>query len=576
MENKEEKERGLIKFDRTSAADQAAKKMAEKAATKAAVASGKFAGKLAWHIIALLISFLGLPIFLALLAVIVFMLILPSNVFSSVNGLDSKYMATDMDPEVSAQMVQWENNAEAEIAARRNQLVSVTFWDDMNNFFASGHWGTAGNSFETEFVKAQDKDGSNGTSPFPDAYFGASNRVVALINESFRSSLRDSIQGGVFKPNLPIRKAKHQAKLKEAEYVANAENHIPRAGADEYIVSFDLERDREIEKQQFVYESCYVLAAGSFVTNKTEDYANSVKTVLDIAFDITGLNDGPQEICWNPEVYPRYTSYDEQYEKERVYRDEYVGYDKSGKILFRSDRNLKQLYPEHYKKVTEVTKSEVLDHIVMGIRRHVTVTAVYTVSLKPDYKDIVDRRCGITATLDPNDPKWMQVTDKDMVVLNANEIAKFYHAGEFLDMGDFALPLEPGTYRISSRFERRYIPELGIYGKLHEAWDLAAAHGNPIFAVIEGIVQVGWDANGYGNYVTITHPDGTKTRYAHMSSVAVQSGQTVAKGEVIGYVGTTGSSTGNHLHFEIHNQAGVKIDPANTEIGIAIEQNQRS
>lgn len=68
--------------------------------------------------------------------------------------------------------------------------------------------------------------------------------------------------------------------------------------------------------------------------------------------------------------------------------------------------------------------------------------------------------------------------------------------------------------------------------------------------------------SSYGNYVVVSHSDGTSTLYAHMNKRGVSEGQTVKQGDVVGYVGTTGSSTGNHLHFEIRVN-GTRKDPVN-------------
>ena len=84
--------------------------------------------------------------------------------------------------------------------------------------------------------------------------------------------------------------------------------------------------------------------------------------------------------------------------------------------------------------------------------------------------------------------------------------------------------------------------------------DIGAPYGTPIYAAAAGKVITsksgGWNG-GYGNYVVISHPNGTQTLYSHQSSNSVYVGQTVERGEVIGYIGSTGRSTGNHLHFEV-------------------------
>lgn len=89
------------------------------------------------------------------------------------------------------------------------------------------------------------------------------------------------------------------------------------------------------------------------------------------------------------------------------------------------------------------------------------------------------------------------------------------------------------------------------WGKQHTGVDYAAYYGTSIYSWKAGTVTVaGWNG-GYGNFIEVDHGDGTVSRYAHCSKIAVSVGQTVSKGQTIGYVGSTGNSTGNHLHFEI-------------------------
>ena len=119
----------------------------------------------------------------------------------------------------------------------------------------------------------------------------------------------------------------------------------------------------------------------------------------------------------------------------------------------------------------------------------------------------------------------------------------------------FTCPLK--TYsRISSEYGYRVNPVTGVY-KLHGGIDFAAAGGTPIYAAASGYVSVaGWSTGGYGNYVIIYHGsmnDGAdySTLYGHMRSIVAKQGTYVSQGELIGYVGTTGNSTGNHLHLEV-------------------------
>ena len=135
-----------------------------------------------------------------------------------------------------------------------------------------------------------------------------------------------------------------------------------------------------------------------------------------------------------------------------------------------------------------------------------------------------------------------------------------------LSFTGFACPLKSYT-RISSEYGWRKNPVSGV-NKLHAGIDLAAAGGTPIYAAASGYVQVaGWSSGGYGNYVIIYHgkmSDGNtySTLYGHMKSVATSAGKYVKQGELIGYVGSTGNSTGNHLHLEVW-KGGSKANAVN-------------
>lgn len=116
------------------------------------------------------------------------------------------------------------------------------------------------------------------------------------------------------------------------------------------------------------------------------------------------------------------------------------------------------------------------------------------------------------------------------------------------------------TY-ITSRQGPRVHPITGKY-KNHGGTDIGASYGSAIYAADSGKVvssSDGWNG-GWGNYVMIDHGNGMQTLYAHMSSRAVSVGQTVKRGQTIGYVGSTGMSTGPHLHFEMYVN-GARIDP---------------
>jgi murein DD-endopeptidase MepM/ murein hydrolase activator NlpD len=112
-----------------------------------------------------------------------------------------------------------------------------------------------------------------------------------------------------------------------------------------------------------------------------------------------------------------------------------------------------------------------------------------------------------------------------------------------------------------NRFEGYIWPAQGVltsgygwrWGRMHRGVDIAGPVGTPIYAAGPGVVvKSGWNSGGYGNLVDIRHPDGSMTRYAHNSRLLVNEGQQVRQGQQIAEMGSTGYSTGPHLHFEIH------------------------
>lgn len=115
--------------------------------------------------------------------------------------------------------------------------------------------------------------------------------------------------------------------------------------------------------------------------------------------------------------------------------------------------------------------------------------------------------------------------------------------------------------RISSLYGLRVHPKFG-YGRMHEGIDLAAPHGTDVYATGDAVVtRANWQ-RGYGNIIELNHGFGYRTRYAHLQKVFVKSGDSVSRGALIGTVGSTGVSTGPHLHYEVHFR-GNHVDPIN-------------
>ncbi len=133
---------------------------------------------------------------------------------------------------------------------------------------------------------------------------------------------------------------------------------------------------------------------------------------------------------------------------------------------------------------------------------------------------------------------------------NSTADRDYYIKHPVKDLGGYFINPVPG-YKYRSQ---------GIHGK--NAVDLAAPKGTPILAAASGIVtfaRMGYNG-GYGNLVIISHPNGTETLYAHQSKIATHAGERVSQGEIIGYVGSTGHSTGPHLHYEVHGARNNGID----------------
>lgn len=116
----------------------------------------------------------------------------------------------------------------------------------------------------------------------------------------------------------------------------------------------------------------------------------------------------------------------------------------------------------------------------------------------------------------------------------------------------FALPVK-GSFRFTSGFGPRW-------GRMHRGTDFAASHGTPIYATADGVVVKADWGSGYGRVVYIQHEFGIETRYAHMARIRVKKGQRVSRGQRIGDMGSSGRSTGTHLHYEVR-VGGKAVNP---------------
>jgi len=129
---------------------------------------------------------------------------------------------------------------------------------------------------------------------------------------------------------------------------------------------------------------------------------------------------------------------------------------------------------------------------------------------------------------------------------------------QWLSSNQWTTPIAFGDYRVTGHFG----DVSGPWSTPHPGMDFAAPTGTPIRAVANGVITFfGYDQGGYGNKTVETLPDGTELWYAHQSAFAVTEGERVTEGEIIGYVGDTGYTTGPHVHLEVHPGGGDAADP---------------
>lgn len=151
------------------------------------------------------------------------------------------------------------------------------------------------------------------------------------------------------------------------------------------------------------------------------------------------------------------------------------------------------------------------------------------------------------------------------------EFSQLFASWRSLDNGSgVVMPARASAVSVPSRMPLETMVLTSSYGmrthpilrqrRAHKGIDLAAPTGSPVYATADGIVSRAEWFSSYGNYIQIEHGSELHTRYGHLSGYAVREGDRVRKGDLIGYVGSTGRSTGPHLHYEVR-VAGEAVDP---------------
>jgi murein DD-endopeptidase MepM/ murein hydrolase activator NlpD len=129
-----------------------------------------------------------------------------------------------------------------------------------------------------------------------------------------------------------------------------------------------------------------------------------------------------------------------------------------------------------------------------------------------------------------------------------------------LEEGELVLRAPLSPMQVSSPFGRRHDPFTGSV-RYHAGVDLSASEGTAVFTSATGVVVYAGLQGGYGRYIVVDHGEGVRTHYAHLSAIRTEVGALVIEGDVIGAVGSTGRSTGPHLHFAVTDNVGAFLDP---------------
>ena len=239
------------------------------------------------------------------------------------------------------------------------------------------------------------------------------------------------------------------------------------------------------------------------------------------------------------------------------------------KLLRQDNDNMR----ENYAALQERTKQLQLQMIELEKRDNSVYRSIFEAQPVPDSARVKDKEVKKEVTL------VQSIGESDLVnglteQLNNLSLRLAYQAKSYNTIGDMvknkeklllSIPaIQPVSNkdltRIASGFGYRIDPVYKVT-KFHAGLDFTAPLGTPIYATADGVVkEASFNAGGYGNHVVINHGFGYQTLYGHMYKIKSHVGQSVKRGEVIGYVGSTGKSTGPHCHYEVHKN-GTPVDP---------------
>ncbi|MDD3752059.1 MAG: peptidoglycan DD-metalloendopeptidase family protein [Sedimentibacter sp.] len=222
-------------------------------------------------------------------------------------------------------------------------------------------------------------------------------------------------------------------------------------------------------------------------------------------------------------------------------------------LIVKSDVELLKTINEQKTEVEELK-------VAQEIRRHELTAVINDLNAKQDEVLIASRSKENYMSSLQNNIEEIQRQEAAMEKQSKQiekDILAAQRAGEYVG-GELAWPV-PGHYRITSPYGGRIHPITGVWST-HGGTDIAAPNGTSIVASNDGVVIYAGYHYSYGNYIIVDHNGGIATLYAHCSKLLASNGQAVSKGETIALIGSTGESTGNHIHFEVRVN-GVRKNP---------------
>lgn len=352
--------------------------------------------------------------------------------------------------------------------------------------------------------------------------------LVLAVNLEDLQTKKDELQGQINEANEQIEEI--QIELTEnLEQLNKLNEKIYTYESEIEILAQDLaqvEKDiKEVEKRLSIVEENYRLQKEAFETRMVALYETGDIVYLDVLLNSSSVSEFISNYYLIGEIAKYDTQLLENIENQKIQIE-----------------NIKKTLEEKQTNIKTVKKNK--EKTTIALENAKVIRNSYINKLTEQEKQT-------QAKIDEAQAELNSI-ESQIVMLTTGNIGEDYVGGEF------AWPA-PGYTTITSPFGMRLHPVLKVY-RLHTGTDIATPTGAPIVAANSGVVIKSMYTSGYGNMVMISHGGGVSTVYAHGSEIIAETGQLVERGEVIMKAGSTGWSTGPHLHFEIRIN-GQYVDP---------------